>query len=239
MWWAASATAAPMVSMVTPTAGHVTATRREQRKKCATLSPGSVCARWVGHRAHTRTHIPHPALTTVRCPLQENVQGSRCDQCRVGTFHLDPTNPKGCTSCFCFGATDRCRSSDKRRTEVMWWWPVFNFRRWVCSVPAFSSSSSLQIMNMEGWVLLGADRQELAVTLYPGQDLVEADLSDVPDVYQDLHWHAPKTYLGDKVCPPSIRAYSLFVWRPLVERVSGVLVSQMCFAPMSPPTGER
>lgn len=50
--------------------------------------------------------------------LQENVQGSRCDQCKVGTFHLDPTNPKGCTSCFCFGATDRCRSSDKRRTEV-------------------------------------------------------------------------------------------------------------------------
>lgn len=54
-------------------------------------------------------------------------------------------------------------------------------------------------MNMEGWVLLGADRQEVPVTVYPGQDLVEADLSDVPDVYQDLHWHAPKTYLGDKV----------------------------------------
>uniref|UniRef100_A0A4W6G0T1 Laminin, alpha 5 n=2 Tax=Percomorphaceae TaxID=1489872 RepID=A0A4W6G0T1_LATCA len=109
---------------------------------------------------------------TGQCLCKENVQGSRCDQCRVGTFHLDPTNPKGCTSCFCFGATDRCRSSDKRRTEIM---------------------------NMEGWVLLGADRQEVQVTVYPGQDLVEADLSDVPDVYQDLHWHAPKTYLGDKV----------------------------------------
>nr|XP_046253250.1 laminin subunit alpha-5 isoform X2 [Scatophagus argus] len=107
-----------------------------------------------------------------QCLCKENVQGVRCDQCRVGTFHLDPTNPKGCTSCFCFGATDRCRSSDKRRTEIM---------------------------NMEGWVLLGADRQEVPVTVYPGQDLVEADLSDVPDVYQDLHWHAPKTYLGDKV----------------------------------------
>ncbi|MEQ2217072.1 hypothetical protein XENOCAPTIV_012982, partial [Xenoophorus captivus] len=103
--------------------------------------------------------------------LQENVQGSRCDQCRIGTFHLDPTNPKGCTSCFCFGATDRCQSSDKRRVEVM---------------------------DMDGWVLLGADRQEVPVTVYPDQDLVEADLSDVPDVYQDLHWHAPKTYLGDK-----------------------------------------
>ncbi|XP_043984093.1 laminin subunit alpha-5 isoform X1 [Gambusia affinis] len=109
---------------------------------------------------------------TGQCLCKENVQGSRCDQCRIGTFHLDPTNPKGCTSCFCFGATDRCQSSDKRRTEIM---------------------------DMEGWVLLGADRQEVPVTVYPDQDLIEADLSDVPDVYQDLHWHAPKKYLGDKV----------------------------------------
>ncbi|KAF3860796.1 hypothetical protein F7725_001051, partial [Dissostichus mawsoni] len=109
---------------------------------------------------------------TGQCLCKENVQGSRCDQCRIGTFHLDPTNPKGCTSCFCFGATDRCRSSEKRRTEVM---------------------------NMNGWVLLGADKQEVPVAVYPGQDLVEADIIDVPDVYQDLHWHAPKTYLGDKV----------------------------------------
>uniref|UniRef100_A0A8C7JXD6 Laminin subunit alpha-5 n=1 Tax=Oncorhynchus kisutch TaxID=8019 RepID=A0A8C7JXD6_ONCKI len=107
-----------------------------------------------------------------RCLCKENVQGGRCDQCRVGTFHLDPTNPKGCTSCFCFGATNRCRSSEKRRTEVM---------------------------DMMDWVLLGADRQEVPVTVYPDQDLVEADLSDVPDVYQDLFWHAPRTYLGDKV----------------------------------------
>ncbi|XP_061781861.1 laminin subunit alpha-5 isoform X2 [Nerophis lumbriciformis] len=109
---------------------------------------------------------------TGQCLCKENVQGSRCDRCRVGTFHLDPTNPKGCTSCFCFGATDRCRSSEKRRTEIM---------------------------KMSGWVLLSADKQEVAVSVYPGQDLVEADLSDVPDVYQDLHWFAPAAYLGDKV----------------------------------------
>ncbi|XP_072512537.1 laminin subunit alpha-5 isoform X2 [Salminus brasiliensis] len=109
---------------------------------------------------------------TGQCLCKENVEGSRCDQCRLGTFHLDPTNPKGCTKCFCFGATDRCRSSDKRRKEIM---------------------------DMDGWVLLRGDRQEVPVSVYPDQDLVEADLSDVPDVYQDLHWHAPHTYLGDKV----------------------------------------
>lgn len=61
---------------------------------------------------------PNPKSTCSASHLQENVEGTRCDQCRVGTFHLDPTNPKGCTKCFCFGATDRCRSSEKRRKEV-------------------------------------------------------------------------------------------------------------------------
>uniref|UniRef100_A0A9J8BJ37 Laminin subunit alpha-5 n=1 Tax=Cyprinus carpio carpio TaxID=630221 RepID=A0A9J8BJ37_CYPCA len=109
---------------------------------------------------------------TGRCLCKENVEGSRCDQCKLGTFHLDPTNTKGCTKCFCFGATDRCHSSDKRRSEIM---------------------------DMAGWVLLRSDRQEVPVSTYLDQDLVEADLSDVPDVSQDLHWHAPHAYLGDKV----------------------------------------
>ncbi|XP_017342550.1 laminin subunit alpha-5 isoform X1 [Ictalurus punctatus] len=110
--------------------------------------------------------------TTGQCLCKENVMGSRCDQCALGTFHLDSTNPKGCTKCFCFGATDRCRSSDKRRDEIL---------------------------DMQGWVLLRGDRQEVPVSVFGDQDLVEADLSDVPDVYQDFHWHAPRTYLGDKV----------------------------------------
>ncbi|XP_018593227.2 laminin subunit alpha-5 isoform X1 [Scleropages formosus] len=109
---------------------------------------------------------------TGRCLCKENVEGAQCDQCRVGTFHLDPTNPKGCTSCFCFGATDRCRSSEKRWTEFM---------------------------DMRGWTLLGGDRQEVPVSTDVDKSLVEADLRDVPDVYQDLHWHAPHSYLGDKV----------------------------------------
>ncbi|KAM9445291.1 laminin subunit alpha-5 isoform 1-T1 [Clarias gariepinus] len=110
--------------------------------------------------------------TTGQCLCKENVVGSRCDQCALGTFHLDPTNPKGCTKCFCFGATDRCRSSDKRREEIM---------------------------VMHGWVLLRGDRQDVPVSVFLDQDLVEADLSDVPDVYQDFYWHAPSPYLGDKV----------------------------------------
>lgn len=36
----------------------------------------------------------------------------------MGTFSLDAANPKGCTRCFCFGATERCQSSTHTRQEV-------------------------------------------------------------------------------------------------------------------------
>ncbi len=64
-------------------------------------------------------------------------------------------------------------------------------------------------MDMSGWVLLRSDRQEVLVSTYLDQDLVEADLSDVPDVTQDLHWHAPHTYLGDKVSPQQSVIFTL------------------------------
>lgn len=54
-------------------------------------------------------------------------------------------------------------------------------------------------MDMRGWILLRSDRQEVPASVYDGQDLIEVDLSDVPDVSQELHWHAPQAYLGDKV----------------------------------------
>lgn len=59
--------------------------------------------------------------------FQENVEGPRCDQCRLGTFLLDADNPKGCTKCFCFGATDRCHSAEKYRIEVTRGWAGGSF----------------------------------------------------------------------------------------------------------------
>lgn len=69
-----------------------------------------------GWRGDSDTWLGQLTLAA-RCP-QENVQGPRCDQCRLGTFSLEATNPKGCTRCFCFGATERCRSSVHARHEV-------------------------------------------------------------------------------------------------------------------------
>lgn len=46
------------------------------------------------------------------CLCKKNVVGKRCDTCRHGTFDLRKSDMDGCSECFCFGATDRCRSSN-------------------------------------------------------------------------------------------------------------------------------
>uniref|UniRef100_A0A8C4R2A7 Uncharacterized protein n=1 Tax=Eptatretus burgeri TaxID=7764 RepID=A0A8C4R2A7_EPTBU len=41
-------------------------------------------------------------------PVQEHVQGTKCDSCSPGTFGLHASNPKGCSHCFCFGFSSEC-----------------------------------------------------------------------------------------------------------------------------------
>ncbi|XP_036862294.2 laminin subunit alpha-5 isoform X1 [Manis javanica] len=109
---------------------------------------------------------------TGQCRCKENVQGPRCDQCRLGTFSLDAANPKGCTRCFCFGATEHCRSSAHARR---------------------------QLVDMEGWVLLSSDRQVVPHELRVEEELLRADLRHGPEAFPELYWQAPPSYLGDRV----------------------------------------
>ncbi|XP_051879392.1 LOW QUALITY PROTEIN: laminin subunit alpha-3-like [Pristis pectinata] len=122
------------------------------------------------NREATQPNVCDPV--TGRCLCKENVAGARCDTCRPGSFHLDPANPKGCTSCFCFGVTDQCRSSDKPRTKHM---------------------------EMREWNLFTANKQKVPVVYNRRSNTVVADVQELPDVIRDLHWAAPESYLGDKV----------------------------------------
>lgn len=40
--------------------------------------------------------------------FQANVEGVRCDRCKVGSFGLSHTNPLGCSQCYCFGLSSSC-----------------------------------------------------------------------------------------------------------------------------------
>uniref|UniRef100_A0A8B9BKZ0 Laminin subunit alpha 5 n=1 Tax=Anser brachyrhynchus TaxID=132585 RepID=A0A8B9BKZ0_9AVES len=143
-------------------------------RQCDLCAPGYYhypnCQRCDCHPAGTEASTCDPV--TGQCHCKENVEGPRCDQCRLGTFSLDASNPKGCTKCFCFGATDRCRSAEKYRAEFV---------------------------DMNGWLLLSSDRQEVPASLSLREQLLRADLKNLPDAYQELYWVAPSSYLGDRV----------------------------------------
>lgn len=52
------------------------------------------------------------------CHCKPNVVGSRCDECREGTFGLSETNDAGCRECFCSGATRSCSAGVYYRDEI-------------------------------------------------------------------------------------------------------------------------
>ncbi|MBZ3880868.1 Laminin subunit alpha-5, partial [Sciurus carolinensis] len=143
-------------------------------RRCDSCAPGfhgyPHCRPCQCHEAGTAPSICDPL--TGHCHCKENVQGPRCDQCRLGTFSLEATNPKGCTRCFCFGATERCRSSVHARHEFM---------------------------DMEGWTLLSSDRQVVPHERRAETELLHADLRRVDDTSPELYWQAPASYLGDRV----------------------------------------
>uniref|UniRef100_A0A8C9FFU8 Laminin subunit alpha 5 n=1 Tax=Pavo cristatus TaxID=9049 RepID=A0A8C9FFU8_PAVCR len=143
-------------------------------RRCDLCAPGYYqypsCRRCDCHPDGTEASVCDPV--TGQCHCKENVEGPRCDQCRLGTFSLDASNPKGCTKCFCFGATNRCRSAVKYRAEFM---------------------------DMNGWLLMSSDRQEVPTALNLREQLLHADLRNLLDAYQELYWVAPSSYHGDRV----------------------------------------
>ncbi|KAM4728827.1 laminin subunit alpha-3-like isoform 2-T2 [Anableps anableps] len=114
--------------------------------------------------------VCHP--DTGKCLCKRNVVGLRCDTCRKGSFYFDPSNLLGCSSCFCFGASDQCQSSNKRRGKFV---------------------------EMLGWRLESPERVEVPSVLNAVSNTAVADIQELPSTVQTLHWVAPQSYLGDRV----------------------------------------
>ncbi|XP_031359594.2 laminin subunit alpha-3 [Lonchura striata] len=144
-------------------------------RQCDQCAPGTYgfpnCVPCNCNRDGTEPDVCDPQ--TGICLCKENVEGATCDTCRPGSFYLNPSNPRGCTPCFCFGATSSCRSTDRRRTKFV---------------------------DMRNWRLEAVDeRTDIPVTFNPVSNSVVADVQELPASVHNLYWKAPPSYLGEKL----------------------------------------
>lgn len=112
------------------------------------------------------------ACSSTTCHCKANVQGSKCDECKAGFYNLDVENTDGCSSCYCFGATDKCTGSN---------WPA------------------QIIKTLDGWLvtdLPGSKVVEPDVSPTDGHLVVAND--ELPGT-NSYYWDAPQEYLGSKL----------------------------------------
>ncbi|XP_060537980.1 laminin subunit alpha-3 [Pantherophis guttatus] len=144
-------------------------------RQCDRCAPGSYgfpnCKPCKCNRGGTEPDICNPR--TGVCLCKENVEGVQCDMCRSGSFYLDPANPKGCTTCFCFGATNICHSTNRRRVKFT---------------------------DMRNWHLEAVgNAMSIPTTFNPISNSVVADVQELPPLLHNLYWVAPSSYLGNKL----------------------------------------
>lgn len=104
---------------------------------------------------YSGTREPVCDTFTGTCLCKEHVYGPRCDRCIEGTFALSTDNSKGCTKCYCFGATSQCHAG------------TFNYRI---------------LRNMSDWTLTRAnvrfERREARLTMF-----INPDSNDLSPIY--------------------------------------------------------
>uniref|UniRef100_A0A672R5X5 Laminin, alpha 2 n=1 Tax=Sinocyclocheilus grahami TaxID=75366 RepID=A0A672R5X5_SINGR len=48
-----------------------------------------------------------------QCSCKANVEGVKCDRCKMGSFGLSHRNPLGCSQCYCFGLSSSCMEATR------------------------------------------------------------------------------------------------------------------------------
>ncbi|XP_053570955.1 laminin subunit alpha-3 [Bombina bombina] len=156
------------------TSGQCKCKSRITGRRCDRCSPGYYrypdCIPCDCHTDGTEPDICDP--DTGACLCKKNVEGLKCDVCRKGSFYLELSNQKGCTTCFCFQVTDNCLSSNKHRKKFV---------------------------EMRSWGLETLDQARIATTYNPFSNSIVADVQELPLPVQSLYWLAPESYLGNKM----------------------------------------
>ncbi|XP_015264966.1 PREDICTED: laminin subunit gamma-3 [Gekko japonicus] len=108
---------------------------------------------------------------TGHCTCKEKVEGYLCNRCQPGNFNLQPHNPAGCTSCFCFGHSRAC--------TVAPGYEVYNI------VSDFSQG-------LEGWRAETLAGQEVPLSWAEGEIFLEQGKQEAVDFV------APEKFLYDQ-----------------------------------------
>ncbi|XP_078121300.1 laminin subunit gamma-1 [Sander vitreus] len=113
-------------------------------------------------------------VNTGQCRCKDHVEGFSCDRCKLGYFNLEPSNPQGCTACFCFQHSSVCDSADG------------------FSVHAVSSAFHT---DAEQWTGQQRDGSSVPVQWSPsGQEI-----SLISDDYFPMYFVAPEKFLGNQL----------------------------------------
>ncbi|XP_063172513.1 laminin subunit gamma-3 [Candoia aspera] len=105
------------------------------------------------------------------CRCKKKVEGYLCNRCQPGSFNLQPHNPEGCTSCFCYGHSTVCTTAPGYEAHDI----VSDFRQ-----------------GLDGWRAKDPDGQEML--LHWDREVISIDQNE-QDV---IGFWAPAKFRGDQ-----------------------------------------
>ncbi|NXS51981.1 LAMC3 protein, partial [Brachypteracias leptosomus] len=111
---------------------------------------------------------------TGHCTCKERVEGHLCNRCQPGWFNLQPHNPIGCTSCFCYGHSTACTEAEGYEVTHVQSDFSQGLEGWTATTP---STGDLPLRWADGEILTEGDGEELVDFLAPEKFLQNQRLS--------------------------------------------------------------
>ncbi|CAG0883840.1 unnamed protein product [Cyprideis torosa] len=115
--------------------------------------------------------------TEIPFPIQENVEGVRCDRCRQTYFNLDSENPQGCSKCFCYGITDQCSAIEM-------------------GVEYITDAAELVT---EDWKITDIQKRRQLAGYRDEEGKISILDEDMANYVETYFWQAPLVYLGTRL----------------------------------------